>query len=132
MTRSHQVAAQVQQVRDRGVDGDEPLLLNDGLESTYSPPPDPSRRVRQFGPVARVPTLHVDDGTVLVDRPPQVPRSTSDPVEGLVHKDSVARAVVHAPESMGVPGLEFVAPEAHRLVGDQDASRGKDTLSLKR
>lgn len=135
MTGSHQVAAQVQQVRDGGVDGDEPLRLNDGLAAPHSPLPDPSRLVRQLGPVVRVSTLleqHVDDCTVLVDRPPQIPLPASDPDEDLVHEDGVAIAVVRAPQSMRVPGPELVAPEAYRLVGDQDASPGKDILRLKR
>jgi hypothetical protein len=104
MTRSHQVAAQRQQVRDGGVDGDVPTLLEQ----------------------------HVDDCTVLVERPPRVPLPASDPDEDLVHEDGVAIAVVRAPQSMRVPGPELVAPEANRLVGDQDASPGKDILRLKR
>ncbi len=97
--------------------------------------PDPSRLVGQFGPVVRVPTLlerYVDYCTLLVDRPPQVPLPASDSDEDLVHEDGVAVALVRARPSMHVPGPELAAPEAYRLVGDQDASPGKDILRLKR
>ena len=73
---------------------------------------------------------HVDDFAVLVDGPPQVPLLTSDPDEDLVQVESVAVAAVPAPQSMRVPWPELVAPEADRLVGDQDASPGQDVLDV--
>lgn len=72
-----------------------------------------------------VPSLlkqHVDDFTVLVDGPPELPVLTPDPDEDLVHEDGVSVASVTTPQPLGVTGSKLVAPEADRLVGDGNAA----------
>ena len=179
MIRRHQLAAEVEEVRDGCVHANESLRLPHGFESPHRPLPYSGRLVGEFDPIVRVPrglvdrigdefppgdgvtaqpvrhdlawlTLsqqsldealcsirvsslleqHVDDFAVLVDGPPQVPPLTSDPDEDLVQVESVAVAAVPAPQPMRIPGPELVAPEANRLVGDQDASPGQDVLDV--
>lgn len=72
----------------------------------------------------------VDDLAILVDGPPQVPVLAPDPDEDLVHEDRVAVAAVPSPQSPRVPGSELVAPEADRLVGDDDSSPGQQVLDV--
>ena len=138
VARCNQVTAEVEEVRDGGVDIDEPLRLKRGFEPPHSPLSYPGLLMRQLGPVVGVPTgvvhgarqQHVDDLTVLVDGPPQVPLPASDPDEDLVHEDGVAVAAVPAPQSMRVMGPEPFAPETDRLVGDEDASPGQQILDV--
>ena len=49
-----------------------------------------------------------------------------DPDEDFVHEDRVAVTAVPAPQPMGIPGSELVAPEADRLVGDEDPSPSQE------
>jgi hypothetical protein len=60
MTRCYQVAAQVEEVRDGGVDADEPLRLTHGLEPSHPPLSYPGRLMRQLGPIVRIPAGVVD------------------------------------------------------------------------
>jgi hypothetical protein len=65
----------------------------------------------------------VDDLTVLVDGAPQIPLPTLDPDEDLVDEEGVAAAAVPAAQPVRVMGSELVAPEADRLVADEDPRR---------
>ena len=81
----------------------------------------------------RVPSLleqHVDNCTVLVDGPPEVPVLTPDPEEDIVHEDRVSIASVTMPQPMGITGSELVAPEADRLMGDENAAPVQDILDV--
>ena len=63
--------------------------------------------------------------------PAQAP-STLDavPIRAMPPAPVAPIAAVPAPQSMRVPWPELVAPEADRLVGDQDASPGQDVLDV--
>jgi len=56
MTCRDQVPAQVEKVRNGGVDADESLRLKHGLESPHPPLWDPCVLMRQLSPIVRVPT----------------------------------------------------------------------------
>jgi hypothetical protein len=64
VTRCHQVAAEVEEVRDGGVDADEPMRLKDGLEPPYSSLSYPGRLMRQLDPIVRVSTGIVRGATL--------------------------------------------------------------------
>jgi len=53
---------------------------------------------------------HIDDLTILVDRPPQVPLIASDSHEDLINEERVAVATVPAPQSKRIPWSELIAP----------------------
>ena len=53
---------------------------------------------------------HIDDLTILVDRPPQVPLIASDSHEDLINEERVAVATVPVPQSKRIPGSELIAP----------------------
>ena len=58
VARCHQVAAQVEEVRDSGVDADESLRLKYGFRPPHSPLPVPGLLMRPLGPVVGVPRSH--------------------------------------------------------------------------
>lgn len=133
MIRGQQVTAQVEEVRDGGVDPGESLRLQHGLESPHPPFPHPGRLMRQRSAIVRVPALleqHIDDLAILVDRPPRAPLLASDSNEDLINEECVAVAAVRAPQSKRVPGTELVAPQANRLVGDDDASLSQQVFDV--
>jgi hypothetical protein len=53
---------------------------------------------------------HINDLTILVDRPPQVPLLASDSNEDLINEERVAVATVPAPQSKRIPWSELIAP----------------------
>ena len=53
---------------------------------------------------------HIDDLTILVDRPPQVPLLASDSNEDLINEERVAVASVPAPQSKRIRWSEPIAP----------------------
>jgi hypothetical protein len=53
---------------------------------------------------------HIDDLTILVDRPPQVPSLASDSNEDLTNEERVAVATVPATQSKRIPWSELIAP----------------------
>ena len=73
---------------------------------------------------------YVDDFTILVHGPAQVPLLASYPDKNFVQEEAVTVAAVSAPQSMCVPGSELVAPEADRLVGDEDPLPSQEVLDV--
>jgi hypothetical protein len=53
---------------------------------------------------------HIDDLTILVDRPPWVPVLASDSNEDLINEERVAVATVPAPQAKRIPWSELIAP----------------------
>ena len=59
-----------------------------------------------------------------------MPLPTPDPDQDLVDEEGVAVSAVPAAQPMRVMGSKFVAPEADRLVGDEDAPPGQQVLAV--
>lgn len=73
---------------------------------------------------------HVNQLTVLIDGSPQALVLATDPDEDIAHEYRVAVAAVSAPQAVRVPGSELFAPEADRLVGDDDSPAGQEILDV--
>ncbi len=56
MSRCYEVAAQIEEVRDSGVDPDESSRLQYGLQTSHPPLSDPGRLMQQLSAIVRVPT----------------------------------------------------------------------------
>ena len=74
--------------------------------------------------------IHINDFTILVDRPPQIVLLAVYLYEDFIDVERVAIASVFTFESSSVYSTEFDTPEAERFSGYGDAPFGEDMFNI--
>ncbi len=88
----------------------------------------PHQFQRRFG-VAAFLNQHVENGSLVIDGPPEVHALAPDFHDNLIQMPAARRASVLTPEVGGELGTERVGPLADRLVSDVDAAMGEQLLN---
>jgi hypothetical protein len=96
------------------------------LQTLQKPPEE------AFCGVGIAPCLHedVENNTILIDGAPETVLHALDPDEHFVEMPLVPWSWPAASQAIGETRAEFLAPAAHRLVGDDNAMLGQEQLNI--
>jgi hypothetical protein len=72
----------------------------------------------------------IEHNAMLIDGAPKAVLHALDPDEDFVHVPFVAWSRPASSQPIGETRGEFLAPAAHRLVGDDDAALGEEQLNI--
>jgi hypothetical protein len=98
----------------------------DILQTLQKPPEEALRGV----PIAPGLNEDVENNAILIDGAPEIVLHALDPDEHLVEMPLVPWSWPVASQAIGETRAEFLAPAAHRLVGDNNAALSQDQLNI--